>query len=362
MENSILLKKVLFVISLLIVLMQGIKTQQLPLFAQYMENGFAYNPAIAGAEGYTKFNITGRQQWLGFDSNAPSTYSFGAQSRLLKQKYKIINPFSLFSKKNTHNSRFNSKLFRNKTNGKVGIGCHIYNDNNGLINKTGMELAYSYFVQMGNNQVSFGLAMSGFQYRINQAKMVLPENNSSDPILNGKMNRFLPDASVGAYLLNRNYFVGISANQMLLSLLKYDEKIKGSPAFRRHYYVSGGIFLYPSQEFEIKPSVLIKTTEQLNIQSDISLTATYQQQIWGGFSYRSSVTNIYKNEYENDTYDKHHNDLVFLIGVYINQVFVGYAFDYSLSEIGNVSYGSHELSLSYNIGTKDRKYRWKDRY
>ena len=39
--------------------------QQLPQYSQYMMNKFLINPAVAGSEGYTSFNLTAREQWIG---------------------------------------------------------------------------------------------------------------------------------------------------------------------------------------------------------------------------------------------------------------------------------------------------------
>src|SRR5210317_2569417 len=64
--------------------------QQLPMYTQYIQNGFMINPAMAGHDGYTSFNTTARQQWLGF-KEAPQTYSASWQTRLLRKKYKIVN-------------------------------------------------------------------------------------------------------------------------------------------------------------------------------------------------------------------------------------------------------------------------------
>ena len=57
-------------ISISILLLAGMAvcegfSQQLPLYSQYMMNKFLLNPAVAGSEGYTAFNITAREQWIG---------------------------------------------------------------------------------------------------------------------------------------------------------------------------------------------------------------------------------------------------------------------------------------------------------
>ena len=41
-----------------------LRGQQLPLYTQYIQNGFMINPAMAGHDGFTSFNTTARQQWL----------------------------------------------------------------------------------------------------------------------------------------------------------------------------------------------------------------------------------------------------------------------------------------------------------
>ena len=40
----------------------SLMAQQLPLYSQYIFNGFMVNPAVAGHDGYTSFNTTARQQ------------------------------------------------------------------------------------------------------------------------------------------------------------------------------------------------------------------------------------------------------------------------------------------------------------
>ena len=71
-----------------------LKAQQLPLYSQYLMNGFMINPAMAGYDGYTAFNLTYRQQWLGF-AEAPRTYSASFQSRLYRKSHKIVsNPLA----------------------------------------------------------------------------------------------------------------------------------------------------------------------------------------------------------------------------------------------------------------------------
>jgi hypothetical protein len=107
--------------------------QQIPLYTQYMMNSFLINPAVAGNDGLTSFNLTAREQWLGFE-NAPRTVAVSAQTRLLKTSF--INRGRTVRRRPTSRSR----------SGNVGLGGYIFNDRNGVIDRTGFQGSYSYHV------------------------------------------------------------------------------------------------------------------------------------------------------------------------------------------------------------------------
>lgn len=98
--------------------------QQLPNYSQYMMNGFLLNPAIAGNDGYTSVNLTAREQWLGI-STAPRTHAISFQTRLLKTSYI------------SRSTSVRRKITRPSRQGRVGLGGYIFNDKNGIIDRTG---------------------------------------------------------------------------------------------------------------------------------------------------------------------------------------------------------------------------------
>ncbi|MCK4750811.1 MAG: type IX secretion system membrane protein PorP/SprF, partial [Bacteroidales bacterium] len=63
-----------FWVMVFMILPLATRAQQMPLYSQYLMNGYLLNPAITGHDGYTSFNLTARQQWLGF-KDAPATRS-----------------------------------------------------------------------------------------------------------------------------------------------------------------------------------------------------------------------------------------------------------------------------------------------
>ena len=74
------------ILTMLSVLSVPAIAQQLPVYSQYMMNKFLINPAVAGSEGYTAFNLTTRKQWIGV-KEAPLTFAASAQTRILKKNY-----------------------------------------------------------------------------------------------------------------------------------------------------------------------------------------------------------------------------------------------------------------------------------
>jgi len=130
--------------------------QQLPIYSQYLYNRFLINPAVAGSDGYTSFNLTAREQWVGY-AGAPRTFSFSGQTRLLKRKLAI---------KHTGSGR---QVFRPKTDGRVGLGGYIYSDKNGIVQRTGFQFSYSYHIWLKNaTQLSMGLAFTGYHFKIDE--------------------------------------------------------------------------------------------------------------------------------------------------------------------------------------------------
>src|SRR6056297_3039664 len=139
-----------------------VQAQQVPLYSQYMLNGFLLNPAIAGAEGYTAVNLTAREQWIGF-KDAPGTYALSFQTRLLKNSY--ISRNSSVRKRRRYSSR----------SGNVGLGGYIFNDRNGAVERTGIKASYAYHIFMQNSQLSFGLSLTAYQFRLDDDKIRLED-------------------------------------------------------------------------------------------------------------------------------------------------------------------------------------------
>jgi len=308
------------------------KAQELPLYSQYVLNAFMVNPAIAGHDGYTTFNTTARQQWLGF-SEAPRTYSASWQTRVLKKSYKIIN----------RPVKSDNRL-KASTKGRVGLGAYLINDVNANVAKTGISFTYAYHIFLGRQQLSFGLAGKAFQYRLYMDQLTF--GNIGDPVMNSdiKTVAYIPDADVGIHFQDPNYFVGFSISNLLQTPLKIGANDIPGYETPRHYWLMGAYRFRISEMLEIEPGALLKSPENWNPQADFTVKLYFADQFWSGLSYRTDKS------------------MILLFGVKLDGLHFGYSFDWAFSEIGHFNYGSHEIVLAYKIGDNARRYKWLNRY
>jgi type IX secretion system PorP/SprF family membrane protein len=310
----------------------GLTAQHLPIYNQYLFNKYLINPAVAGADGYTSLNLTTRQQWTGYQG-APQTYSISFNGRLLKQKYNI------------RENLFNQKIFRPRTEGRVGFGGTVLSDINGLVRKTGFSTSYAYHIWLqGGTQLSLGLAFTGYHYKIDQRQIQF--ENPDEPWLNTDFRKgiFVPDFNFGAYLLNRKFAVGFSAQELMEGFIRAGSQAYKDLKLQRTYYLFGNYDIEPDNKNLIQPSVLLKMSEQLRPQADIGITWSYDNKLWLGTTFRTGSAVIAN------------------VGVRRDRLFFGYSVDFTLNSIQRSTFGSHEFIVATRFGDTPRKYRWLDRY
>lgn len=337
------MKRLLYIIFLLC-LGQISFAPQLPLYSQYLYNKFLINPAHAGSDGYTSFTLTAREQWVGY-KGSPKTYSFTWQTRVLKRGYQL------------RQNVFNQRIYRPKTDGKIGFGGYVFSDRHGLIAKTGFQTTYSYHTWLQDyTQLSLGLAITGYHFKINANETHFED--PSEPWLNDNLRKgiFVPDVDFGVYLLNPYYELGFSAQQLFGAIAKIGETLYNSYKMDRHYYLFGSYTFTTGTKTELSPSFLLKMSEQLMPQADIGFNYNYAQSIWAGVDYRtgggggggSIVANI--------------GFRYVTSRVYLTALYFGYSYDYTLNEIQRASHGSHELTIAFKIGDSSKRFRWLDRF
>ena len=324
------MRRLLYIAILLLIFLPEGKSQQAPVYSQYMLNGFLLNPAIAGAEGYAAVNLTVREQWLGL-TDGPATYAVSFQTRLMQE---------------SHISRSKSVRRRGKSaskGGRVGLGGYIYNHRNGAVSRTGIKLTYAYHIDLDRAQLSFGLSMVGTQYRLDDSriKLEIPDDN----LWNGTHQAvFIPDADFGVYLSNPDFWVGISVDQLLESAVKFGDEGYETMILERNYNLLGGYDFMVNRDLTLSPSAYIKVAESGAVQADISGKAYFKQDFWGGLTYRTG------------------HSIVILAGVRVDRLVFGYAYDIGLNGLMKYTYGTHEFTFVARFGDVASRHRWLNRF
>lgn len=311
-----------------------VECQQTPTFSQYIMNGFLINPAVTGRDGFTSVNVTTRNQWIGI-KGGPSTYAASFQT-------------NLSSNNSLHRSRFmKRKSSRYNKAGRVGLGGYLYNDNNGIIRRTGFQGDYAYHVPLRNNSrigqddLAFGLSMTTYQFAVNASDL---RGNYSDDLYFTNYDKavFVTDFNAGVCYTNSKFYAGFSMSNILRGSLIYANGSDNKRGELGHYYLTSGINFTINREWSVKPSLLIKSSDIIlkSMQADITTRVFYKELYWAGLSYRT-----------NDA-------IVYMMGFRYDMFYIGTAFDFTLTEIRNKSFGSIELTLAAKFGESSGRYKF----
>jgi type IX secretion system PorP/SprF family membrane protein len=277
--------------------------QQEPQFSQNMFNNMGINPGYAGLRGAICATGLARQQWVGFkdaEENRlnPETYLLNVDAPL---------PFL-----------------------KGGLALGFMQDKLGYENSVGVKISYAYHIKMYGGKLGIG-AQAGFldkRIDFSQFSPII----EGDPALTGGAEEsymFADFALGGFFLSDNNSWAGISFSQLRQASGQIGES---NHMLKRHAYFTGGynLTLAGNPAYALTPSLLVKT-DLASVQVDINAMITYNNRFWGGVSYRLQ------------------DAVVFLFGLNIEQISVGYSYDFTTSPLGRRgrSFGSHEIMLQY---------------
>ncbi|MFN8241264.1 MAG: type IX secretion system membrane protein PorP/SprF [Bacteroidales bacterium] len=316
-------------------------SQQVPMYSQYVMNGFLINPSLAGRDGYTTVNLTIREQWVGF-TGAPQTYAASFQTRILKN--------SFISK----STSVRKKSIKPTKGGNVGVGGYVFNDRNGIVSRTGILGSYAYHMQVGEtgglpNILSLGLAATFYQYALDLNGDLMLHDTDDDFLNNYDRVVFIPDFNFGATYTTTKFYVGFAMTSLSRgSILFANRSADNNRTELGHFFLTGGMKIsFPSNSnWLLEPSTMIKSSDMLfkSFQMDLTTRVYYKDDYWAGISYRT-----------NDA-------IIALLGLKYDKFYFAYAFDFALTEIRRHNIGSHELTMAVKFGESARRYRWLNSY
>ncbi len=297
---------------------QAVNAQQEAQFTQNMFNIMAINPGYAGSNDAICVTTLFRQQWLGFTETVNGRENNVAPQTMLFSLHSNVNPIH------------------------GGLGLVVYKDKLGYEDNIGVKFGYAFRKPLKGGNLGIGI-MAGFLNK----KIDFTQFNPIDPgdlLLTGGTNAesdMVFDLSFGAYYkLPGVFYAGISSTQLMESPSSYGTNL-ASPQLKRHYYITGGYqwALPNNPQFELRPSVFIKS-DFSSTQYDVNALMYYNNQFWGGFSYRTT------------------DAVAILIGATpfsqsgnksLESLGIGYSYDVTTSAMGanGRSSGSHEVMLNY---------------
>jgi type IX secretion system PorP/SprF family membrane protein len=293
------------------------KAQQDAQFSQYVFNGLYINPAYAGYKSDFYVNSFFRSQWTGLNG-APQTLSIAADGAVADDK--------------------------------VGLGLLLQNDRIGAQSNIAAYGNFAYRLQIGQDEdsrLAFGIGLGFIQSGLDGNKLN-PVQAGDNYIPTGYHSFLSPDARLGFLYTNNNYFVGASVDNLLPQYTNDPSNASalGVPIPKPHEYFTAGALFEINDQTKFKPSILIKDSPTVPTSMDINAFVLLNEKLWLGATYRTSVPlynkpNLGKNLPNSSA-------MVALVEFFaIENLRIGYAFDYSMNKLGAMGYGSHEFSIGF---------------
>lgn len=310
------MKKIIFLLSLLFCFMDT-SAQQDPEYTHYMYNMSVVNPAYAtGTSAMLNTGALYRTQWVGA-VGAPKTFTFFGHTAL---------------------------------SDKIEVGMSLISDDigDGAKKENNFYADFAYILELGGkNKLSFGMkaGFSSLQTNFNGFRFESGDL-TTDLAFSENINTTKPNIGVGAYYFTDTYYVGLSIPNLLNS--KHIEEKAGISAYgseEMHSFLTAGYVFQINDIFKLKPAFMSKFVKGSPISVDVSANVLYNNKFELGLAYRI-----------NDSFSALMN-----INVTPN-LRVGYAYDYTTSNLGQFNSGTHEIILLFDLDLLGKGYDKSPRF
>lgn len=287
-----------------------LQAQQDPGYTQYMYNMSVINPAYAtGDIGIANAGLLYRSQWVNAVGAPKSATAF-----------------------------INSPL-----NDRIEVGLSLINDEigDGALSENNVGANFAYKLQLGNELylslgVKAGLTMFNTQFSDFQLNS---GDFNSDPAFAENINDNFLNIGAGLFLFGNQFYLGISAPNFLASKhLSEQNGVSALGSENLHTFLTAGYIFELSESVELKPSIMVKSVQGAPLAADVNANVRFNGNLETGLSYRL-----------NESYSV-------LLNYGITQhIRIGYAYDYTTSNLGNFNSGSHEIMLLFDLNFSGSK-------
>ncbi|HEX8014061.1 MAG TPA: type IX secretion system membrane protein PorP/SprF [Flavobacterium sp.] len=308
------MKKIILLISFLFYITSA-SAQQDPEYTHYMYNMSVVNPAYAtGTSAMINLGGLYRTQWVGA-VGAPKTFTFFGHTALSE---------------------------------KIEVGASLISDDigDGAKKENNFYVDFAYVLQLeGKNRLSLGVkaGFTSLQTNFNGFRFTDP---ATDLAFAENINVTKPNIGAGAYYFTDKYYVGLSVPNLLSS--KHIEEKSGINAYGSeniHAFLTAGYVFQINDQFKLKPAFMSKFVPGAPVTVDLTANVLYNDKFELGAAYRI-------------------NDAVSaLMNINVTpSLRIGYAYDYTVSNLGQFNSGTHEIMLLFDLDLLGKGYDKSPRF
>lgn len=316
--------KLLATIAIIATCTLTVNAQQDPQYTQFMYNKLPQNAAYTGSREVLSIRMLYRTQWAGNKNGgtvgAPQTASFTIHSPL----------------KNEH----------------FALGFFYTNDRLGKEHKNQFNVTYAYRVALGKKvKLSLGINAGIMWYKWNGLQELAYDYG--DPTVEN-VSRVLPDVGAGLYVYHPNFYFGASVPNFIKGDLN-NRKTVGEAKRTPHVVLMAGGVIPAGKVLKIRPQIqyryIANAVQRIPHTFDFNLSLLIYDRVNIGGQYRTSFGNKSNDQklLDPDSFD------VMLEVWPTKQLMIGYAYDYTLTKLGNYNRGSHEVIIGYDFGFEKKR-------
>jgi type IX secretion system PorP/SprF family membrane protein len=294
------MKKITQIILVFTLLLTGLMYgQQDPHYTQYMYNQNILNPAYAGSRGDLSIGLLARTQWVGIQG-APDTQTL-----------------------NIHGALANN----------LGLGLSVIHDQIGPAEETNLMLDVSYTLPVSTSgNLAFGVKGSYNFLNVDLVNGTI-RNDEDDAMFTKNVDHAAPNVGAGLFYYTDKFYAGISTPNILQGQT-YEtlSTVINDVSDSMHYFGTLGYVFDLSENLKFKPSTMVKLVQGSPVSIDLNGSLFINDMFEVGLSWR-----------EGDSIDA-------ILGVQASpDLRIGYAYDHTLTHLGDYNSGSHELMLIYDF-------------
>lgn len=315
-SNYIIMQKQIFLPVLLLFLMLNTNgVAQDPIFTQFYANPLYLNPAFAGSARCPRVNLNYRNQWPGVQGTYV-TYSASVDRHV------------------------------DAIHGGLGFLATSDNAGKGVLSTTSVSGIYSYLLDVSHTfSIRFGFQATFFQKKIDWSKLNFGDmidarrgfvySTQEEEKLKSRSN---VDFSAGFLGYSKNYYFGAAVHH----LAEPDEGLIGVSKLPMKITIHAG--------------AIVPLGDKGN-KTFISPNVLYQQQQ----DFRQINMGVYVNKWPFvvGLWYRHTDAFIVLLGIQQHSYKIGYSYDMTVSKLSNATYGSHEISFSYQFECKPVKKKFR---